>query len=82
MCPKSSTKEVSMTETALPLSGTEHWANKDGVRLFLWNKCAVDPATAKGVVLSCTDLPCPGSLRIPDAGAALVSDGVLGQAQL
>ncbi len=40
-----------MDKTASPLSGTEHWVDKDGVKLFLWNKCAVDPAAAKGVVL-------------------------------
>jgi pimeloyl-ACP methyl ester carboxylesterase len=40
-----------MNETTDPLAGTEHWADKDGVKLFLWNKCAVDPAAAKGIVL-------------------------------
>jgi pimeloyl-ACP methyl ester carboxylesterase len=40
-----------MTESPPPLAGTEHWAVKDGVKLFLWNKCAADPAAAKGIVL-------------------------------
>src|SRR5215467_7511685 len=40
-----------MNETTNPLAGTEHWAHKDGVKLFLWNKCAVDPAAAKGIIL-------------------------------
>jgi pimeloyl-ACP methyl ester carboxylesterase len=38
-------------ETTPQLAGTEHWADKDGVKLFLWNKCTVDPAAAKGIVL-------------------------------
>ena len=39
-----------MNEQA-PLTGTEHWTHKDGVKLFLWNKCAVDPATSAGTIL-------------------------------
>ena len=31
--------------------GREHWASKDGVKLFLWEKCAGDPATAKGTIV-------------------------------
>ncbi len=31
--------------------GTEHWARKGDVNLFMWNKCAVDPAGAKGIIL-------------------------------
>jgi pimeloyl-ACP methyl ester carboxylesterase len=35
-----------------PVKGEEHWTTKDGnVRLFLWNKCAGDPARARGIVL-------------------------------
>ena len=33
------------------VSGQEHWASKDGVKLFLWEKCAGDPATAKGTIV-------------------------------
>jgi pimeloyl-ACP methyl ester carboxylesterase len=34
------------------IKGHEHWTTKDGgVKLFLWNKCAVDPAKAAGLVL-------------------------------
>jgi pimeloyl-ACP methyl ester carboxylesterase len=33
------------------LQGEEHWTNKGDVRLFLWNKCAGDPAQAKGTIL-------------------------------
>lgn len=40
-----------MDETTLQLTGAAHWAEKNGVQLFLWNKCAVDPPASKGVVL-------------------------------
>jgi pimeloyl-ACP methyl ester carboxylesterase len=40
-----------MTETTQQAAGTVHWADKHGVKLFLWNKCAVDPAAAKAIVL-------------------------------
>ena len=33
------------------LAGTEHWTNKGDVKLFMWNKCAVDPAKAKATIL-------------------------------
>src|SRR6202035_505648 len=34
------------------LAGAEHWTSKEGnVRLFLWNKCAGDPAHAKRIIL-------------------------------
>jgi pimeloyl-ACP methyl ester carboxylesterase len=33
------------------LAGTEHWTNKDDVKLFLWNKCAGDPAGTQGTIL-------------------------------
>ena len=44
-------KDLSMNETTQPLAGAEHWTNKGDVKLFLWNKCAVDPAKAKAPVL-------------------------------
>ena len=32
--------------------GTEHWTTKgDDVKLFLWNKCAGDPAQSVGTIL-------------------------------
>jgi pimeloyl-ACP methyl ester carboxylesterase len=31
--------------------GAEHWTNKGDVRLFLWNKCAVDPGQSVGTIL-------------------------------
>jgi pimeloyl-ACP methyl ester carboxylesterase len=31
--------------------GAEHWTNKGDVRLFLWNKCAADPAQSAGTIL-------------------------------
>jgi len=42
-----------MTEMkASAVTGTEHWTTKDGgVKLFLWNKHAGDPAKAKGTIL-------------------------------
>ena len=33
------------------LPGTEHWTNKGDVKLFLWNKCASDPAKTTGTIL-------------------------------
>jgi pimeloyl-ACP methyl ester carboxylesterase len=33
------------------LKGTEHWTNKGEVKLFLWNKCAGDPAKTRGTIL-------------------------------
>ena len=33
------------------LPGTEHWTTKGEVKLFLWNKCAVDPAKTIGTIL-------------------------------
>ena len=34
------------------LPGTEHWTTKDGnVKLFMWNKCAGDPAKSIGTLL-------------------------------
>jgi pimeloyl-ACP methyl ester carboxylesterase len=43
--------------TRIPVSssqkivGQEHWTERDGAKLFLWNKCAGDPAKAIGTVL-------------------------------
>jgi pimeloyl-ACP methyl ester carboxylesterase len=38
--------------TAERIAGQEHWTTKEGnVKLFLWNKCAGDPADTKGIVL-------------------------------
>ena len=35
-----------------PVKGEDHWTTKEGgVRLFLWNKCAGDPAKTHGIVL-------------------------------
>src|SRR5215468_703864 len=36
---------------ATPIDGQEHWAKKGDVKLFLWEKCAGDPASASGTVL-------------------------------
>ena len=36
---------------AANVKGQEHWTRKGDVKLFLWEKCAVDPAKAKGIVL-------------------------------
>jgi pimeloyl-ACP methyl ester carboxylesterase len=38
--------------TPTALRGEEHWTNKGSdVRLFLWNKCAGDPAKTRGIIL-------------------------------
>jgi pimeloyl-ACP methyl ester carboxylesterase len=43
--------EITKPATA-SLKGEEHWASKDGgVKLFLWEKCAGDPAKARGTIL-------------------------------
>jgi pimeloyl-ACP methyl ester carboxylesterase len=36
---------------AVTVQGTEHWTRKDDVRLFLWQKRAVEPTDAKGTIL-------------------------------
>ena len=33
------------------LTGQEHWTSKGDVKLFLWNKCAVEPAKTRGTIL-------------------------------
>ena len=34
------------------ITGSEHWTSKDGgVKLFLWNKCAGEPAKTNGTIL-------------------------------
>jgi pimeloyl-ACP methyl ester carboxylesterase len=43
--------EISTPAPAKRLAGTEHWTTKGEVKLFLWNKCAVDPGKAKGTIL-------------------------------
>ncbi len=44
--------DVATQTSARRLAASEHWTTKEGnVKLFLWNKCAGDPAKAKGLVL-------------------------------
>lgn len=44
--------DVSLTATtAAPISGQEHWTHKGDVKLFLWEKCAGDPANSVGTIL-------------------------------
>ncbi|HTK13370.1 MAG TPA: alpha/beta fold hydrolase [Xanthobacteraceae bacterium] len=33
------------------IKGEEHWTKKEDADIFLWNKCAVDPAKAVGTIL-------------------------------
>jgi len=41
-----------MNEMTAPIKGTEHWTSKDrGVKLFMWEKSAGDPAKTKGAIL-------------------------------
>src|SRR5258707_210747 len=43
---------ITASSFAQRLAGTEHWTTKEGnVKLYLWNKCAGDPAHSKGIVL-------------------------------
>src|SRR5258707_1532741 len=44
-------KDLSMNETIQRLAGAEHWTSKGEVKLFMWNKCAGDPAKAKAPIL-------------------------------
>jgi pimeloyl-ACP methyl ester carboxylesterase len=37
--------------STIAVNGSEHWADKNGVKLFLWNKCAGDPAKTIGRIL-------------------------------
>jgi len=38
-------------KTKLPIKGTEHWTERDGAKLFLWNKVGGDPKNAIGTIL-------------------------------
>ena len=40
-----------MSNAAPPVPGTEHWTKKGDVRLFLWEKRALQPATGRPAVL-------------------------------
>jgi pimeloyl-ACP methyl ester carboxylesterase len=40
-----------MNDAVRALKGTEHWTSKGEVKLFLWNKCAGDPAKTRGTIL-------------------------------
>jgi len=42
-------KEHTATET--PVRGEEHWTSKGGIRLFLWEKRAVEPRDGAGTIL-------------------------------
>jgi pimeloyl-ACP methyl ester carboxylesterase len=44
--------DVSLTATtAAPINGQEHWTQKGDVKLFMWEKCAGDPANSLGTIL-------------------------------
>jgi pimeloyl-ACP methyl ester carboxylesterase len=43
--------EISALPATHRLAGQEHWANKGDVKLFMWNKCAGDPAETRGTTL-------------------------------
>lgn len=38
-------------KTKPAIKGAEHWAERDGAKLFMWNKVAGDPKNALGVIL-------------------------------
>jgi pimeloyl-ACP methyl ester carboxylesterase len=42
---------VQVPNEQVRLPGTEHWAHKGDVKLFLWNKCVDDPAATRGTIL-------------------------------
>ena len=33
--------------SSIPVTGAEHWTDKSGVKLFLWNKYAGEPAKSQ-----------------------------------
>jgi pimeloyl-ACP methyl ester carboxylesterase len=39
------------TQPATAIKATDHWTSKEGVKLFLFEKCAGDPAKAEGTIL-------------------------------
>src|SRR5258708_29476451 len=43
--------EVSALAATPRLTGREHWTQKGDVKLFLWNKCAGDPAATRATIL-------------------------------
>jgi len=43
--------EIPASAATPRLAGREHWAQKGDVKLFLWNKCAGDPAATRGTIL-------------------------------
>src|SRR5438045_5160530 len=50
--PPASILEIVSMSKPLRITGSEHWATKDGgVKLFLWNKNAGDPSDAEGRIL-------------------------------
>jgi len=49
--PPKSEDVVNDTSAVSKVTGNEHWTDKNGVRLFLWNKCAGDPAQARHRIL-------------------------------
>ena len=67
--------------TQSPIKGSEHWTTKDGgVKLFLFEKCAGDPAKSIGTILFVhgSSMACAADLRSAGAGAA----GFLGHGSL
>ena len=43
--------EIPASAATPRLAGREYWAQKGDVKLFLWNKCAGDPAATRGTIL-------------------------------
>ena len=42
---------MQMPDPNIPTIGTEHWTERDGARLFMWNKRAPSVGTGSGVIL-------------------------------
>jgi pimeloyl-ACP methyl ester carboxylesterase len=65
-------------DTDRAITGKEHWTRKGDVRLFLWQKCAAEPASARGTILfvhgsSMASQP-TFDLRVPGRNDASVMD--------
>src|SRR3984957_20308553 len=43
--------EMTTSRPTGQLTGQEHWTSKGDVKLFLWNKCAGDPAKTRDTIL-------------------------------
>ena len=69
------------TISAAAIKGEEHWTTKDGnVKLFMFEKCAGDPAKTAGTILFVHGSSMAGAADLRSAGrrpAGFVGDGLV-----